>query len=55
MNAKNDFERMWVLRCRYLALAVALGPELMGDSFGVYGNCIDLCALPDKLIPITSL
>ncbi len=28
--AKNDFERMWILCCRYLAVAESNGPEVTG-------------------------
>lgn len=28
--AKNDFERMWILCCRYLAVAESNGPEVAG-------------------------
>ena len=30
MDAKNDFERMWVLCCRYLDVAYRFGPALTG-------------------------
>ncbi len=37
INAKNDFERMWIL-CDYgLSIALALGPEVMGAMF-----CLEL-------------
>lgn len=37
INAKNDFERMWIF-CDYgLSIALALGPEVMGAMF-----CIEL-------------
>lgn len=28
--AENDFERMWILCCRYLAVALSFGPEMTG-------------------------
>ena len=28
--AENDFERMWILCCRYLSVAMSFGPELTG-------------------------
>ncbi len=31
--AKNDFERMWILCCRYLAVAESSGPEVTGALF----------------------
>ncbi len=31
--AENDFERMWILCCRYLAVAISFGPELSGALF----------------------
>lgn len=31
--AKNDFERMWILCCRYLAVAESNGPEVTGALF----------------------
>lgn len=30
ISAKNDFERMWILCCRYLAVAETNGPEVTG-------------------------
>lgn len=31
--ARNDFERMWILCCRYLAVAESNGPEVTGALF----------------------
>ena len=31
--AANDFERMWILCLRYLAVAISFGPELTGTLF----------------------
>lgn len=31
--APNDFERMWILCCRYLAVAESFGPEVTGTLF----------------------
>ena len=31
--AENDFERMWILCCRYLAVTINFGPELAGALF----------------------
>lgn len=31
--AKNDFERMWILCCRYLYIAESNGPEVTGALF----------------------
>lgn len=31
--AENDFERMWILCCRYLAVAEKFGPEVTGTLF----------------------
>lgn len=31
--AENDFERMWILCCRYLAVASSFGPEMTGTLF----------------------
>jgi AcrR family transcriptional regulator len=33
ISAPNDFERMWVICCRYLSLAETFGPELSGSFF----------------------
>lgn len=33
ISAHNDFERMWVICCRYLSLAEKFGPELSGSFF----------------------
>lgn len=33
ISASNDFERMWILCCRYLSVAETMGPEVTGALF----------------------
>ena len=58
MDAKNDFERMWVLCDRYLSIAYKFGPELTGallrlELAGSLDNLRQVHAADDWFIRLT--
>ena len=48
--AKNDFERMWAICCRYLDIAISLGPKLSAELMR-----LELTGVVDVLRPIHSV
>ena len=58
MDAKNDFERMWALCCRYLDIAYHFGPALTGtllrlELMGELDNLKQIHAADDWFIRLT--